>query len=172
MPMTRTEPPKEQYRREVADVFELLNDASTEGERIEILHKYESIPLKQMLQLAYDERFEWLLPDSAPPYEAAEEGRVPSSFHREFQKMGMFVKGHGYENMKQQVRERRFIQLLESIDARDADFICACLAQPTRIGRSLHPGLSVTLVRKAFPDLLPPKKKAGTKREVKRKNAD
>jgi len=91
----------------------------------------------------------FILPEGAPPYKPCEfldqEGRL----YTEARKLYLFIEG-GNPNLNKVKREMLFIQLIESLDQRDAELLIA-------IKDKMLPYKNITekIVRAAFPDLLP-----------------
>jgi len=120
-------------------------------EKVKWLRENDSLPLKMILQATYDrDRVEWLLPDTAPPWTKNEfEDQAKSLLYKEARRLKIFIKGGGYDNMKQPKREELFIQLLQDIDNDDADMLAHYSIQ-----QKAFPGLSKKTINKAFPGLI------------------
>lgn len=133
------------------EIFEEVEKAKTKQEKINILQKNSSPALKAVLGYTFDPNVKWLLPEGDPPYtplgaNADVEGRLVA----EIDKFYLFVEGptDAQRNLKQIKRENLFIQMLESIDHRDAKVLLGMK------NRKL-PFKSITrkLVAEAFPKL-------------------
>lgn len=105
------------------EILEEVEKAKTKQEKIKLLHKNSSAGLKAILGYTYDPTVKWLLPEGDPPYNALPtsadaEGRLVAEVKRFY----LFVEGptDAQRNMKQIKREQLFIEMLESIDHRDA----------------------------------------------------
>ena len=133
----------------IYEVLALVDKAATKKEKIEILQNNDSMVLKNILIGTFDDAIEWLLPDTAPPYEPCEAHGAPSSLHKQLDNFTYFVKGGKSPDMLKAKREMMFIRLLESIHPEDAKIVVAMLARklPTK-------GLTKALVKEAFPKLL------------------
>jgi len=133
----------------IHEVLALVDKAATKKEKIEILQNNDSMVLKNILIGTFDDAIEWLLPDTAPPYEPCEAHGAPSSLHKQLDNFTYFVKGGKSPDMLKAKREMMFIRLLESIHPEDAKIVVAMLARklPTK-------GLTKALVKEAFPKLL------------------
>jgi hypothetical protein len=108
------------------EIFEEVEKAKTKKDKIAILHANSSPGLKAVLGYTFDPTVKWLLPEGDPPFQplknsAEAEGRLIS----EVKKFYLFVEGptEAQRNMKQTQRERIFIEMLESIDSRDAQIL-------------------------------------------------
>jgi len=135
--------------KHIYEVLALVDKAATKKEKIEILQNNDSMVLKNILIGTFDDAIEWLLPDTAPPYEPCEAHGAPSSLHKQLDNFTYFVKGGKSPDMLKAKREMMFIRLLESIHPEDAKIVVAMLARklPTK-------GLTKALVKEAFPKLL------------------
>lgn len=133
------------------EIFEEADKAKTKKEKIAVLHKYSSAGLKAILGYTYDPTVKWLLPEGDPPYTPlASSADVEGRLVAEVKKLYLFVDGpsDAQRNMKPMQRERIFIEMLESIDHRDAKILLAMK------NRKL-PFKSITraLVAEAFPGI-------------------
>lgn len=133
------------------EIFEEVEKAKSKKDKIAVLHKHSNAGLKAVLGYTYDPTVKWLLPEGDPPYtplpsSADAEGRLIA----EVKKLYLFVEGpsDAQRNMKPMQRERIFIEMLESIDQRDAKILVAMK------NRKL-PFKSITraLVAEAFPGI-------------------
>lgn len=159
---------EETRRREIWEVLDNVSKAETKTDQVATLRKYDTIPLRQILQMAYDPNLQWLLPRSAPPFTSSDDYNHPTTFHREYKRMGRFFKGMGFDDLANVKRESQFIQILEGIHPKDAEILVALLDNSFT---TKYPVISEDLVREAFPNLLPakvqetPKKKRGRPRK-------
>lgn len=105
------------------EIFEEVEKAKTKKDKVAVLHKHSSAGLKAVLGYTFDPTVKWLLPEGDPPYKpladsADQEGRLIA----EVKKFYLFVEGNtdAQRNMRAAQRERIFIEMLESVDHRDA----------------------------------------------------
>lgn len=117
-------------------------------EKIAWLQKHESWALKEILKYTYDKRYEFLLPDSIPPYRENKTPGGESFLYKETKRLRIFIKGGGYDNLNQVKRESLFISLLEDLDAPDAKTLC------NMIMKKPFKGLRRDTLEAAFPGLL------------------
>lgn len=135
----------------ILSLSEIVNKAcalKTKEEKIEWLKQNESHELKNLLVLMYDkERFQFDLPETAPPYEPSEYPDSQGMLYREMKKMKYFLKGTNM-NLTRARREQLFIQMLESVDKSDAKLLCKLIAQkPLK-------GLPKTVINEAYGDII------------------
>ena len=81
------------------EVFEKISKASTKKEKIELLKKYNSSALLNILKGTFDDSIEWLLPDGSPPYTPAEAHNAASNLMRKYDQFKYFVKGGSGNNL-------------------------------------------------------------------------
>ena len=108
----------------MANIIAKIEAQPTVEKQVEFLQLHSSYALKAVLGYGMDPGVKWLLPDGDPPYrplfEAADqEGR----FYVECKKLIYFVDSPEGAQVKQLKREQLFIQVLESIDPRDAKML-------------------------------------------------
>ena len=133
-------------------VYEVLEDqvkASTKEDRVEILKKNESWPLKDIIRGTMDSTIVWNLPVGAPPYTPNKNGSEPSNLHRQHKKFVNFIKGGPGDNMPPIRRENLFVEILESIHPEDAKHVINMVNQKRAVK-----GLTRKVVYEAFPGLL------------------
>lgn len=118
------------------------------GKQIEFLRLHGSKHLHEALAFSYDERIHWLLPATNPPYTPVtdDDEYTQMSFHRECRlgKLYYFVHGGKGANINPSQRENIFIQLLESLDPRDAELLL------TLKNKKLPDGITRELIEEAY----------------------
>lgn len=133
----------------IAEIIELAQKAKTKKERVEVLQKYESQTLKEVLAVTYDKkRFELLLPESVPPYTPSDFPDSHGLLYRESRKFHYFIKGFKGDNLPAYKREAMFIQMLETVDKNDA------IVLEHLIQRKPFKGLTAATINTAFPALI------------------
>jgi len=133
-------------------ISEIIDKACTlksREEKVQWLKQNNSVPLRNILISMYDKsKIEFLIPSSAPPYTPSEAHDVHGALLREARKLKYFIKGMGFDDMKQIVRERVFIQLLESVDKKDAELLVKMIKQkPLK-------GLTAKTINEAFGQII------------------
>lgn len=133
----------------IAEIIELAQKAKTKKEKVEVLQKYESQALKEILAVTYDKkRFEMLLPESVPPYTPSDFPDSHGLLYRESRKFMYFIKGFKGDNLPAYKREAMFIQMLETVDKDDA------VVLEHFIQRKPFKGLTAATINTAFPALI------------------
>jgi hypothetical protein len=132
-------------------ISEILNRiATTKGTTAKViaLQEVDSVQLKQVLRLIYDDTIEFLLPDTPPPYKENDLVDLDTLLYREARRLRIFFKGGGYDNLKKERRETLFIQLLEDLHPSDAKILSENMLSHTPLK-----GLTKKTVESAFPTI-------------------
>lgn len=135
----------------IAEILENASKLKSRKDKIEYLQKNQSVPLKMVLQYALDPNIEWILPEGAPPYKPNDLVDQESVLYAEARRLKNWLRGVNPNFEKQELRNQsQFINLLESIDPKDAKLLLA--AKEKKIPYS---GITYKLVKEAFPEILP-----------------
>jgi hypothetical protein len=105
----------------MATLIAKIESQTTKERQVDFLHLYSSYALKAVLGYGMDPGVKWMLPHTDPPYRKLDvstdqEGR----FYTECKKLIYFVDSPEGRQVNQLKREQLFIQVLESMDARDS----------------------------------------------------
>ena len=134
----------------ILETLELVGDAKTREEKRDILKKRENYATRAFLQFNYHPDAKWLIPKGTPPYTPGQiADSTPNSLHFEVKKLDYFVdpSPHKLSMLK---RESMFVQLLERLDPKEAEFLLA-----VKDKKLSYKGLSYKLVKDTWPELLP-----------------
>lgn len=131
----------------VFSISEKLKRALSAEDKIEGLKAEGTPQFIAVMKAIYDPNIEWLLPDSAPPWKKNNLKEISGALAGNVRKIRMFIKGAGYDNMKQARREMLFIEFIEGIDDNDAEMLVTGM-----INRKLD-GLTKEMVEEAFPGI-------------------
>jgi hypothetical protein len=137
----------------VWEVFEKIEKAKTRKERIQILKDHsQHWAMRDVLQGTFDDRVQWNLPKGAVPFTPnAEDAPTPSSLQKQHMNFKYFVSGlRESENLITVKRERMFVDMLESIDSRDAQILVSMINKKPPCA-----GLTKKIVQEALPELIP-----------------
>jgi hypothetical protein len=132
-------------------IGEILNRiATTKGTAAKViaLQEVETVQLKQVLRLIYDDTIEFLLPDTPPPFKENGLVDLDTMLYREARRLRIFFKGGGYDNLKKERRETLFIQLLEDLHPADAKILSENMLSHTPLK-----GLTKKTIESAFPTI-------------------
>lgn len=150
------------HRKLPHEVFDMLEKTSKLEDRVKILQEHGSGEIQTILQGAFHPTVEFDLPAGAPPYtpDPSPAGLQPTPLHKQIPFLLNCVKGKGRfdENdpFVKVKRESTFIKILEIAHAKDAEIL---IAMKDKKLSKLYPSLNLSLVRKAFPELIPNIKK-------------
>lgn len=133
----------------IAEVVSKLQKAQTKTERLELLKKNDSMALRGILRLNYDESLKLSLPLGEPPYKKP---TVPEGFGQTTllasAKSWYVFSRQTAPNLKQSKREFLFIQLLENLDPVEANILLLSK------DRKLDLGLTKLVIDEVFPGLI------------------
>jgi hypothetical protein len=131
----------------LSEIVDKACEKPSKQEKVDFLKENTSVPLQTVLNIMYNPEVELLIPATAPPWKKNAYVGVEGMLYKEARRLRIFVKGGGYDQIKQVKREQLFITLLEDIDNKDAELLVKMIAQ-----KSLK-GLSRAVVAEAFPEL-------------------
>jgi hypothetical protein len=129
----------------VSEIFELVEKAPTKEQKIAELQKHGNEALLMIMQYALDRRVVWVLPPGEPPYRPSESLDQHSVLWQNINKLFHYCKG-GNDNLPPAKREHLFIQLLESVEPKDAKLLLAMKAKTLP-----YKSITVELWNEAFP---------------------
>lgn len=135
-------------RDSIADVLNAAAKEKSVNAKVEKLLSRDSVPLRGILRLIYDEDIEFMVPDTKPPYKENDLTDLDTMLYREARRLRIFFKGGGYDNLNQMRRETLFIQLLEDLDPADAKILSENMISHTPVK-----GLTRKTVEAAYPEL-------------------
>lgn len=136
------------------EIFERVEKANTLEEKKGILLKNTSPVMVDLLKLNFDASVKFKLPEGVPPFkkEGVPMGLADSNLYKEMRRMYVWI--NPPQNLHKIKSETLFIQLLESINEKEAVLICAI--KDKELDR-LYPSITYELVDETFPGILPPK---------------
>ena len=142
--------PGKKTRPELHEMLDTISNKTARKDKIQLVQEFSQYAcFTDYIRCVFDSRIIFALPQGRPPFEASEEDRSPSSWHRQNKQLAYFVKGLKGDAMNPIKRENLFISLLESVDPRDAEHLIGMVSK-----KSSAKGLTEKLVREALPTLL------------------
>ena len=131
------------------EVLQKVSNAKTKKEKIVLLKQLNSSALRMLLIINFDESVVSLLPPGNVPYTPndAPEGTEHTQLEREARLLHHFFKGGS--NVAQSKRESMFIQMLEGLNAGEAEVLC--LAKDKKIGKRWK--ITKACVTEAYPQI-------------------
>lgn len=142
--------------RSVGATFDALAAAKTKAERATILKDDDSLALRSILRLNFDPNLKLDVPEGFPKnYRKSDrpDEFAPTSLKAAVKSFYVFVRASS-PKLRQAKREILFLQLLESLDNREARVLVDAK------DKKLDAGLTRKLIEEVFPGLLPPEVKA------------
>ena len=133
----------------IFEILEAASKAKTKVERIDILKKYESWALKDVLRASFDKTVIFSIPDGPPPYEPSLPESIPSNLLRKNTDFTYIVKGGAGDKMPAFNEKKVYIGLLESIHPKDAEIVVKMVNKKLAI-----PKITEKVVKEAFPNLI------------------
>lgn len=115
--------------------------------KIEALRKNDSYILRVVLQGVFDPNVKWLLPPGIPPYTPNELVDLEHVLINEAKTILYFIEG--FYDIPDMKREMMFIELLEKVDKKDAELLCAIKDK-----KLPFPGITIKHVTEAFPGMI------------------
>lgn len=131
----------------ISTALKMISNIKDKKERVEALKQNGVEPVKAILNGIFNPNIKFLLPEGSPPYTPSVHEN-PTALFKSTRTFFHFVEGGS--NITQVQRERIFLQLLESIEAGDAELLLAMKDK-----KSPYPGLTKDIVLAAFPELFP-----------------
>lgn len=142
----------------IHEIFEKIDQTKGKGNKAGVLRQHNSQVLRDILYASFTD-IQWNLPQGTPPYEKddAPVGHTRSNILREAKNLKQFLVTNRKLTPEQRIRtETRFIKILESVHAKDAEIL---IWMKDKKLQGKFNGLTESLVRQAFPVLLPPEEK-------------
>ena len=130
----------------LAEIVNTARKAEKVEEKVSVLRKYDSSQLRDILALMCDARWTFDLPQVAPPFTPSDIQESHGLLYREMRKMPYFVEQReDGKDLSRMRKEALFIQMLESVDAEDAQLVLRTIAKEP------YPDLSPEVINQAFP---------------------
>lgn len=134
----------------VAETLERISKIKAKADRIKELSKYQNdFPIKAILDMVYNPRIEFLLPETDPPYKPLEkENDAQNVLKADTRKLIYFINSDAGKGLRPFKREQIFIEMLEAVDPDDAKLLLQVK------NKSLpYKGITKDVVAKAFPGI-------------------
>lgn len=131
----------------VAKVLSKINGLKKKEDRVKALQQNNNYTLRSILQGMFDPNVKFPLPEGTPPYKVNQFDE-PKALHNEVPRFYLLMEG-GNPNLKPMKREIIFIQMLEAVNADDAELLIAMKDK-----KSPYKNINKELVMEAFPGLL------------------
>ena len=133
-------------KKGIGEIIKEVKDAKSVGEKIRILQREDNRELRGILELTYDNRLTWALPEGNPPYKPLDKSfDNQGMLYSEMRRMYIFLEGKS--NVNQARREQLFIEILEQLDPDDAALLIEAKDRKIK-------GVSKNVVKQAYDHFL------------------
>ena len=133
-------------KKGIGEIIKEVKDAKSVGEKIRILQREDNRELRGILELTYDNRLAWALPEGNPPYKPLDKSfDNQGMFYSEMRRMYIFLEGKS--NVSKARREQLFIEILEQLDPDDSKLLIEAKDRKIK-------GVSKKIVKQAYEDFL------------------
>lgn len=133
-------------KKGIGEIIKEVKDAKSVGEKIRILQREDNRELRGLLELTYDNRLTWALPEGNPPYKPLDKSfDNQGMLYSEMRRMYIFLEGKS--NVSQARREQLFIEILEQLDPDDAALLIEAKDRKIK-------GVSKNVIKQAYDDFL------------------
>jgi len=132
----------------VHEIFTKINNAKDKPKKIEVLKKYDTPYIRQILKAAFDPKIKWVLPEGTPPYIANEApiGTEHTLLKNEARRLYLFIEG-GDSSISRTRKETLFIQMLEGLHKTEAEVLIN--VKDKRLNKA-YKGLTAEMVKETF----------------------
>lgn len=139
-------------RKTTGEVFLELKNAKNKKERVDILKKNDTLALRSLLRLQFDDRFKFSLPKGTP--KDLKKPHIPNglgetTIMKEVKRLYIFLEGQA-PTVKPEKKEKIFLDFLLSLDSSESDIMIA-----VKDKLLTNYGVTRKIVEEAFPALLP-----------------
>jgi len=138
---------------QVFEILEELEKIESFDNRVELLQtKFKGhTPLLRLLKMNFCKSIVSVFPTGTPPFNREEsDGPERAALWSYVRHFPIFVRSGKSAGMRALQREKIFIEMLEAIDSKEADLVCA--AKDGKLEES-YPSVTLDLVTTAFPEL-------------------
>ena len=139
--------------KNIYEVFDEFEEAKNKKERMEVIQRNLSKTLVEVLELTFHPQIDWLVKEMPDNYRIPDTkpGISTCQLSTEIRKLYLFRKGDPTaEGLSPRKQNELLIQLLESIEPREAEVIIGIFKKDQGVK-----GLDYKFVKEAFPTLLP-----------------
>lgn len=140
--------------KQIYEVFDEFEQAKNKKERMAIIEKNLSPTLVKILELTFHPKYQWKVKELPENYKVPTDmlpGITYDNMNSQLRRLYMFLEGDGTaEQLTETRRNQLLIQMLESIEPREAEIILGIFQKDQQVK-----GLDYKFVKEAFPQLLP-----------------
>lgn len=140
--------------KQIYEVFDEFEQAKNKKDRMAIIEKNLSPTLVKILELTFHPKYQWKVKELPENYKVPTDmlpGITYDNMNSQLRRLYMFLEGDGTaEQLTETRRNQLLIQMLESIEPREAEIILGIFQKDQQVK-----GLDYKFVKEAFPQLLP-----------------
>lgn len=140
--------------KNIYEIFDDIEIADSDKERMQIIEKNLSKALHDVLLLTFHPDYQFLvteMPENYTPNWENKNGFSRCQLSTELRKLYMFRKGDATaETLTPRRRNELLVQLLDSLEPREAEVVMGIFQKDQHVN-----GLTYKFVKKAFPNMLP-----------------
>ena len=135
----------------ISEILRKVSNAKTKSEKIKLLRDNNSVALRQLMIINFDESIVSEIPEGSVPYTPndAPVGTDHTRLESEYRGLYRFFKG-GDNTIKPLKRETMFIQLLEGLSAEEAELLC--LVKDGKLSEK-YKRITKAVITEAFPSI-------------------
>jgi len=136
------------------EVFDDFEAAKTKKEKMDVIGKNLNATLVEVLRLTYHPNYQWMVTELPNNYKIPQDvlpGITHDTLNNQLRRIYIVQKGNETaEKLTPKRRNELLIQMLESLEPREAEIIAGILRKDQGVE-----GLTYKFVKEAFPDMLP-----------------
>ena len=140
--------------KNIYEVFDDFEEATTKKDRMDVIGKNLSQTLVDVLQMTFHPDYQWMIKEMPDNYKIPTDvlpGMTANSLISQLRKLYLFRQGDKTaESLTPQKRNSLLLQILESLEPRDAEIIIGIFQKDQGVK-----GLNYKFVKEAFPNLIP-----------------
>ena len=135
----------------LSEILRKVSNAKTKKEKVDLLRKHNSVALRQLMIINFDDSLVCLMPEGDVPYTPndAPVGTDHTRLEQEYRGLYRFFKG-GADKLPNLKRESMFVQLLEGLAAEEAELMV--LVKDGKLSDK-YKRITKTVVSEAFPSI-------------------
>lgn len=136
------------------EVFDDFEAAKTKKEKMDVIGKNLNATLVEVLKLTFHPNYQWMVSELPFNYKIPQDvlpGITHDTLNNQLRRIYIVQKGHPTaESLTPKRRNELLIQMLESLEPREAEIIAGILRKDQGVE-----GLTYKFVKEAFPNMLP-----------------
>ena len=140
--------------KHIHEIFDEFEEAKTKKQRMDIIGKNLSPTLVEVLKLTFHPNYQWIMNDIPENYKIPQDvlpGITHDTLNNQLRRIYIVQKGNATaEKLTPKRRNELMIQMLESLEPREAEIIAGILRKDQGVK-----GLDYKFVKEAFKDMLP-----------------